>query len=192
MRILLAFEGRRRWPYFDSNDRSIQLLAALSLELYAKILIFSREVKNGKDVKTVGKLIEKYGHNLSKLYSNNGVGKYLCRQCGIRKVTIFQRTHEYRPGNYPLSSYGYLFELYGKKDDWDRDVLVHDVEGVRYGLLARSPKEQAEISLSNPKRLLKLCMRVQKELLKEIGTPRLLDTKFSRKLAALAERPEGW
>lgn len=187
MRILLAFDDQRRKFRFSTNDRSIHLLAALALELYAKVLIFSREIKSGKDIKAVSKSIEKFGHDLSKLYSKDGIGNYLSRKCGIRKVKVFQRTHGYRPGNYPLSSFGYLFELYGRKDDWDRDVLVHDLESVRYGLLARSPKEQTDVHLLNPGRLLELCMRVQREILKEIGTPRYLDPKFKRELDIIAK-----
>lgn len=151
MKILYEFENQPLYLNY-----SIQILAATSLELLAKDLIFYRMIKAGENLTKIRETLKNFGHNLQKLYSNEGVGVYFSKKSGIRNISI----KRYSGNLFP--QYYYEFTLYKRSEP----LKIYDSESIKYGLLSVTKANKILVG-KETRELLKLCERVEKLQAKE-------------------------
>ncbi len=124
------------------------ILAVTALELLAKVVLI-RGWAEGVEVSETDKHLRKFGHDLSKLYSQEEIGTEFLERVGILRVEKVQN-----PGQFVFHYAVYLI------DEPNDPIYVYDMESLRYGLISEY-KSNAEFVAYQTDKLLELCKSVQ-------------------------------
>lgn len=125
------------------------ILAAISLESFAKIHIFKKLEKEGKTHEEIGLILKKHTHNLHDLYSPNIIGSNFLSQSNIKKVKLVKvKTGIFR----------YDFYIKSEKNA----LQVYNAESIKYGLMTKN--ENLSFVAYQTSLILKLCKNVSETL----------------------------
>ncbi len=124
------------------------ILAVTALELFAKVVLI-RVWAEGVEVSETEKQLRKFGHDLSKLYSQDGIGLEFLERVGILRVERVQDTSQF--------VFYYAVYLAGEPND---PVYVYDMESLRYGLMSDYKSNAGFVAYQTDK-ILGLCENIQ-------------------------------
>lgn len=133
---------------------SFNFLVTNSLELFAKsFLCLKLEKEENLTKNEIENKLKRYGHNLSQLYSEEGVGSDFLFSAGINKVELDDQLPESKIKNYK-------FKFHTNKGL----IFVYENESLRYGVLANENKQNNLIIYDIQKSIV-LCEDVKTALL---------------------------
>ncbi len=123
------------------------LLGSTSLELFAKLVIFTKEINEGKSVSEAEEKLKSYNHHLHKLYSDKGVGKEFLENAKIISVTEEKKGDVY-----------FRYEFFTNSNE---PIVVYHPESIRYGLLSEKYANMSFIGYQTDL-LMELCEEVER------------------------------
>lgn len=124
------------------------LLASTGMELFAKFILMKRKILEGKSLLEIERSLRFFSHDLSKLYSEEGLGREFMSRVGILNVIKIADKNKL--------NFSYDFYITGEKSEI---LHIYDQESIKYGLMSDN-KPNSGIVAYQFDEVLKLCKNI--------------------------------